>query len=132
MNEFLDRYSKAIVYKPMFGGYGCFINKRMFGLIVDGEFHIRSSDKNMKNYHSLGWEQHTYTKKGGHIARTRYFRVPDADMQKTEKLSALINGALKLDNREIGRYITNKKVRNLSDFVSSRKNAHIFKSPTAH
>jgi len=62
--------------KRMFGGFGIFLDGRMFGLIARDELYFKVDDANRPAYEAAGSGPFTYERKGK-PASLNYWRVPD-------------------------------------------------------
>lgn len=81
-NEFVEyirellEYHIALSVRPMFGGFGLYRNKYMFGLIADNELYFKADAVASKVFSNAGAEPFTYERKGKKIAMS-YWKVPD-------------------------------------------------------
>ncbi len=75
----------AVSARKMFGGYGIFLDKRMFGLVADNELYLKSDDQNKARYEQAGLERFQYDKNGKTVSMS-YYQAPDDALENPERL----------------------------------------------
>ncbi len=95
-NEFVE-YIKELLeghidisVRPMFGGFGLYSNKQMFGLIADNELYFKADPAASKVFQELGSDPFTYERNGKTIAMS-YWKVPDEVLENTKLLKQWID-----------------------------------------
>lgn len=131
MKAVISELFPSTIYICMFGGFGCFNKAKMFGLIVNGDFYIRVGDMNKERYLEKGWLQHTYSKKNGTVAKTRYFKVPSHYLSCKVKMKGLVDTSLEERRCFSGRYDNIPKATSLKDLVCSKRRLKIELVPVA-
>jgi DNA transformation protein and related proteins len=71
--------------RPMFGGYGIYLDQLMFGIVVDDTFFLKADSKNRSQFESQGLQPFTYQKQGKEIKMSFYPAPADA-MEDSELL----------------------------------------------
>ena len=62
--------------KFMFGGYGIFLERLMFGLIADSVLYLKADKDTENEFKAKGLEKFTYNKKGKEF-KMSYYQAPD-------------------------------------------------------
>ena len=78
--------------KPMFGGYGIFLNSLMFGLIADGELYLKVDAQTQADFTDKGLAAFSYNKKGK-LVNMSYFQAPEETLEDTEEMQHWANKA---------------------------------------
>ncbi len=78
----LSEFEGATV-KKMFGGYGIFKEKKMFGLVGDDTLFLKVDDHNRADYEARGMKQHYMEKKGKGMP---YWTVPADVLENKNEL----------------------------------------------
>lgn len=78
--DLLDSYEN-VTARRMFGGHGVYRDGRMFGLVADGVFYLKTDGQNRKTFQDAGLEPFQYEGKSGAVVVMSYFRCPDAALE---------------------------------------------------
>ena len=86
LNDVLG-HIKCVTSKRMFGGYGYYLDGRIFAFIVEGELYFKADEETSKDFEELGSEQFIYDghKNKGPVAMP-YWKVPEEIMNDREKI----------------------------------------------
>lgn len=71
--------------RRMFGGWGLYLDQRMFALIADGELFLKADDDNEAQFRAAGCTPFVYQAKGRDMA-LRYFRPPSEALDSPEDM----------------------------------------------
>ena len=72
--------------KPMFGGFGIFMDDTMFGLVTREEaLHLRADDENRPAFEARGGTGH---------GKMPYYSIPDGLLDETDEFVGWAEGAL--------------------------------------
>lgn len=80
--------------RPMFGGYGLYIDGLIFGLLASGQVYLKVGDGNRGVFEAAGSTPFSYETSRGETTITSYWRCPDDVLADGRKLRAWANGAL--------------------------------------
>lgn len=72
--------------KPMFGGFGVFLDGLMFGLIADNEMYLKVDADNRAEFDALGLQAFTYSKQGKDMQMS-YCQAPEDAMENPELMT---------------------------------------------
>ena len=72
--------------KTMFGGFGVFLDGKMFGLIANSELYLKVDAENLSQFEALGLQPFTYHKKGKPM-QMKYYQVPEDAMDNLELMA---------------------------------------------
>lgn len=94
---FHDRIMKVLIpfgvtSRAMFGGYGLYIDKIIFGAIIEDKLYFRCDDTTKKDFENYG--SHPFIFEGsGKPVRMPYMTLPDEIFKNSEKLKEWIQKA---------------------------------------
>lgn len=71
--------------RKMFGGYGLFLNDRMFGLVSKDAFYLKVDHRNRPDFEAAGSEPFSYERAGKPYSMS-YFLVPPEVLEDTDTL----------------------------------------------
>ena len=71
--------------RPMFGGYGLYLDGVIFGLIAWEKVWLRVDDRSRPGFEKAGMEPFTYSRRSQAVTLT-YFRCPDAVLAEGAQL----------------------------------------------
>ncbi len=74
-----------VVAKPMFGGFGVFLDGLMFGLIADNTLYLKVDDLNKPQFEELGLEPFTYIKNNKPMHMS-YWQAPEECMESPQAM----------------------------------------------
>ena len=72
--------------RRMFGGYGMFLDKLMFGLIADHELYLKVDCENKEDFEELGLTPFIYNKQGKEM-KMSYHRAPEDVVENSELMA---------------------------------------------
>jgi DNA transformation protein len=72
--------------KGMFGGYGIYQHKKIFGIVIRDELYLKAKDSLAAEYRTAGAEPFTYQKNSKTYSMC-YFKVPEHIFNNKESLS---------------------------------------------
>ncbi len=80
--------------RPMFGGYGVYLDGLIIGLIAFDSFYLKVDDRNRPDFEAAGSAPFSYDTKSGTNTITAYWEVPadvleDSDRQRAGALKSL-------------------------------------------
>lgn len=81
----------AILYKPMFGGYGLYSGSLFFGIVYDGRLYLKTDESTRGQY--LDWESAPFQPNAKQTLKS-YYEVPGDLVETSEELSTLANEAV--------------------------------------
>lgn len=81
-----------VTARPMFGGYGLFLDGLMFGLISNDVLYLKTDKINRPNFESLALEPFSY-RKGDKLIRMSYSLAPEETLENTAMLCQWANEA---------------------------------------
>ena len=93
--------------RRMFGGYGIFCGKIMFGLVADDVLYLKADDHNMHQFLEAGLEPFIYMKKGRPVTMS-YYEAPAEAMDDSETMERWAKPALHAAQRAKGRVLSSK------------------------
>jgi len=67
----------GVTAKRMFGGHGIFREGLMFGLVVDGVFHLKTDPENRSEFEARDLPPFRYEGKDGRVATMSYHLCPE-------------------------------------------------------
>ena len=73
--------------KYMFGGYGLFLERLMFGLIADSVLYLKADKETENEFKARGLEKFTYNKKGKEF-KMSYYQAPGEALENGEEMSS--------------------------------------------
>ncbi|MFN8121958.1 MAG: TfoX/Sxy family protein [Thermoleophilia bacterium] len=65
-----------VTMRPMFGGWGVFLDGAMFALVSRERLYLKTDERNRGEFERAGLEPFTFTRKGEEIT-TSYHRAPE-------------------------------------------------------
>lgn len=80
--------------RPMFGGYGLYIDGLIFGLLASSQVYLKTGDSNRAAFQAAGSVPFSYETSRGETTITSYWRCPDDVLADARKLRAWANNAL--------------------------------------
>jgi DNA transformation protein len=75
----------AIEAKAMFGGFGIYLEGRMFGLVSEDCLYFKADEENRPDYESRALPPFTYMRKGKALSMS-YYQVPPEAVEDSEML----------------------------------------------
>ena len=77
VDETVDRLQTIgpVRAKRMFGGYGLFVNDRMFALIADNELYLKADNLSSHHFSTMELPQFSYTKSNNKTYYLSYYLV---------------------------------------------------------
>ncbi len=81
----------AILYRPMFGGYGLYSGSVFFGIVYDGRLYLKTDETTRARY--LEWESAPFQPNAKQTLKS-YYEVPGESIDNSEELSELANEAV--------------------------------------
>jgi DNA transformation protein len=85
--------------RPMFGGFGLYIDGAIFGLIASDQVFLKVDDQNRAAFEAAGSTPFRYEMAQGERTSTSYWRCPDAVLRDATKLQLWVTGALAASRR---------------------------------
>jgi len=67
-----------VTARPMFGGYGIYLNNLMFGIVEDDTFYLKVDNHNRPDYEALGLPPFTYMRKDKEVSLSYFLAPPEA------------------------------------------------------
>ena len=80
--------------RAMFGGWGIYAGKIMFGIVVDGELYFKVCDDTFE-YKAIGSSPFVYKRKDGKKITMSYWKISEDILENREQLIFLAHGALR-------------------------------------
>ena len=77
----------AVSARAMFGGWGVYLDGRMFALVAEDTLYFKADDANRAEFTDLGLEPFRYEMKGA-LKEMSYFQPPSAALDDGEMLCA--------------------------------------------
>ncbi len=87
MRELLEPLGE-VAFKRMFGGAGVYRHEVMFALAMADELYIKVDAETRARFEAAGFEPFTYTRKDGVTDSMSYWRVPPAEAEDPDVVSA--------------------------------------------
>ena len=84
--------------RPMFGGYGLYIDGLIFGLMISDQVFLKVDDQNRAVFETAGSEPFRFETARGETI-TSYWSCPDAVLRDATKLQLWVTGALAASRR---------------------------------
>lgn len=81
----------AVLYKPMFGGYGLYSGSVFFGIVYDGRLYFKTDEATCARY--LEWESAPFQPNAKQRLNS-YYEVPGELIDNAGELSELANEAV--------------------------------------
>ncbi len=81
----------AVLYKPMFGGYGLYSGSLFFGIVYDGRLYFKTDEATRERY--LEWESDPFQPNAKQTLKS-YYEVPGELIESIEELSSLAREAV--------------------------------------
>ena len=85
--------------RPMFGGFGLYIDGMIFGIVALDQVFLKVDDQNRAAFESAGSEPFRFETARGKTTITSYWRCPDAVLRDAAKLQVWVTGALAASRR---------------------------------
>jgi len=85
---------QGISARAMFGGYGIYYHKKIFGIIAKDEIYFKAKDELAKEYLNAGSQPFTYLKNNKPYTMC-YFKVPEAVLTNKEILTLWATKSIK-------------------------------------
>lgn len=89
----------SVSTRAMFGGFGVYREKKMFGLIANNQFYVKADKQSAEYFKSFGSEPFTYQNNGKDVAMS-YWKVTDEVMESDELLGEWLDLAWKNVNTD--------------------------------
>jgi len=74
--------------RPMFGGYGVYLNGSIIGIIAFDSFYLKVDDTNRPDFEAAGSSPFSYDTKSGTNTITGYWEVPADVLDDSDQLRA--------------------------------------------
>ena len=74
--------------RPMFGGYGVYLNGSIIGIIAFDSFYLKVDDTNRRDFEAAGSSPFSYDTKSGTNTITGYWEVPADVLDDSDQLRA--------------------------------------------
>lgn len=71
--------------RPMFGGYGIYLDQMMFALVADDTLYLKADDVSRARFVDAGLEPFRYARKGKTL-RMSYYAAPEDALEDAELL----------------------------------------------
>jgi len=78
----------GIISKPMFGGFGFYMNSKFFAFIADGKLYFKVGSSNKRDYEKRGSKPFVYRGHKGKDITMSYYELPVDIIEDREQLSA--------------------------------------------
>ena len=78
----------AVEAKPMFGGWGLYRQRSVFGMIAADALYLKVDDVNREHFAASGGRPFEYPSHTGKLVMMSYWSPPDAAMDDSEELAA--------------------------------------------
>ena len=85
--------------RPMFGGYGVYLDGLIIGLIAFDGFYLKVDDRNRPDFEAAGSAPFSYDTKSGTNTITAYWEVPADVLEDAEQLRAWALKSLAVSRR---------------------------------
>jgi DNA transformation protein and related proteins len=85
--------------RPMFGGYGVYLDGLIIGLIAFDTFYLKVDDQNRPDFEAAGSSPFSYDTKSGTNTITAYWEVPADVLDDSEQLRAWALKSLAVSRR---------------------------------
>ena len=85
--------------RPMFGGYGVYLDGLIIGLIAFDTFYLKVDDQNRPDFEAAGSSPFSYDTKSGTNTITAYWEVPAHVLDDSEQLRAWALKSLAVSRR---------------------------------
>jgi len=95
--------------RPMFGGFGLYIDGAIFGLIASGQVFLKADDQNRATFEAAGSTPFRYVTTRGEKTSTGYWLCPDAVLRDATKLQLWVTGSLAARRRALLKKPARKK-----------------------
>ena len=83
----------GITTKSMFSGWGIYLDRKIFGLIIDGELYFKLGKHKQKDFQQLGSHPFTYIRQGKEVALS-YWTLPEEILNDPDLLLEWINTSI--------------------------------------
>lgn len=81
--------------RRMFGGYGIYMDKIIFAIIIDNEIYFKADSPLAKKYKAFSSSPFTYTR-GGKLISLNYWSVPAEVLEDSELLKEWVNNSINI------------------------------------
>jgi DNA transformation protein len=85
--------------RPMFGGFGLYIDSAIFGIIASGQVFLKVDDQNRAIFEAAGSTPFRFETSRGETTITSYWLCPDTVLRDATKLQLWVTGALAASRR---------------------------------
>ncbi|MBA1146879.1 TfoX/Sxy family protein [Ectothiorhodospiraceae bacterium WFHF3C12] len=87
VNYLLDQLAPLgeVRARAMFGGFGVYLDRVMFGLVADNAFYLKVDEENRPHFEAAGSEPFVYHRKGKPMAMS-YWLLPEAAADDREAM----------------------------------------------
>ncbi len=85
--------------RPMFGGYGVYLDGLIIGLIAFDSFYLKVDDRNRPDFEAAGSAPFSYDTKSGTNTITAYWEVPADVVEDSDQLRAWALKSLAVSRR---------------------------------
>jgi DNA transformation protein len=90
-----------VTLRPMFGGWGVFLDGAMFGLVAEDVLYLKTDDANRDAFVRAGLEPFTYTRRGEGVVMS-YHRAPEP-LAEWDAMEPWLQGAYDAAHRAASR-----------------------------
>jgi len=98
------------IARPMFGGYGLYIDGLIFGLMVGDQVFLKVDERNRGRFESAGSRPFRYETSRGETSIASYWRCPDDVLADARKLRLWTNEALSASRQARQKKPARKKI----------------------
>ncbi len=85
--------------RPMFGGYGVYLDGHIIGIIAFDSFYLKVDDQNRRDFEAAGSSPFSYDTKNGTNTITAYWEVPADVLEESDQLRAWALKSLAVSRR---------------------------------
>ena len=82
--------------RAMFGGYSFYYKKKIFGCIFEGEFYLKVSPEDIKEYEKYGSKPFVYTYPSGRKIIMPYYSLPEEAFENRELFLEFFEKSVKI------------------------------------
>jgi|JI9StandDraft_1071089.scaffolds.fasta_scaffold276701_2 DNA transformation protein len=108
--------------RPMFGGFGLYIDGLIFGLMISDQVFLKVDDQNRAAFETARCEPFCFAAARGETTITSYWRCPEAVLRNATMLQLWVTGALAASRRAQMKKTARKKTAHKG--TTHKKTAH--------
>lgn len=92
---------EGVTARPMFGGYGLYLNGQIFGIITEpDEVRFKVGERNREQYEALGSTPFVYTgHKNKKPVTMQYYLVPEEVQEDRERIARWVHQSAQLSTK---------------------------------